>query len=155
MLLLIIRHTPFSFHNYLFFWSDFQTDDDIRRKRIERPTIRPIPLYRVSIYHIFYIVRKSQTVINKCKKTFFTIKRSSFFGKKMMIGELDLVRCLTSTDENPLGSDQLLDLMILADRFEMDSLKVEIFNDQSGKLDRYTKYFFCKRVQLFDSDLGC
>jgi hypothetical protein len=54
------------------------------------------------------------------------IKWSSFFGHNL-IGELDFDRCLTSTDENPVGCDQLLDIMILADRFEMDSLKVTIF----------------------------
>ena len=30
---------------------------------------------------------------------------------------------LVSTEETPLGMDQLLELLILADRFEMDSLK--------------------------------
>ena len=98
---------------------DFQTDDDIRRERIECPTIRPIPLFRVSISHIIYIVRK------KARPFKNNFQDLAFCNN--MIGELDLDRCLTSTDENPLGSDQLLDLMILADRFEMDSLKVPSF----------------------------
>lgn len=31
--------------------------------------------------------------------------------------------CLVSTDDNPLGMDHLLDLLILSDRFEVESLK--------------------------------
>ena len=30
---------------------------------------------------------------------------------------------LVSTDENPLSLDQLIDLLILSDRFEVDSMK--------------------------------